>query len=243
MTIRVAVCMPTTGRAQQARRCIEGLLSQAQPQGVDLFVVAAVPEDDSETLGMVAALWDVVDGLLLVKRAPGSTAVDGWNEAAARARSSASSLDGPGPDWFVLGADDLVFHPGWLEMALRVVELTGAQVVGFDDGGHTCIEQYAPHYMCSRWWAEETQEGFFVPPVYKSWWFDREVCERAREMGLYTAATGAVLEHKHPDWKTAPMDETYRQAWPLHDVDRATYTARKMEWVKPHRKRLELQDA
>lgn len=225
--IRVAVCMPTTGRAEQARKCIEGLLTQPGVEGVELFVVASVPEDDSATKAMIASLWDTVDGLIMVQRAPGTNAVEGWNDAAARAKE----LDA---DWFVLGADDIVWHAGWLEHARRVIQLTGAEVVGFDDGGHTSIQQYAPHYMCSRWWVDEVQQGFFVPPAYQSWWFDREVCERAKSMGLYAASPLSVAEHRHPDWKTAEMDETYRRAWHLHDADKRTYLKRRAEWELGH---------
>jgi hypothetical protein len=114
---------------------------------------------------------------------------------------------------------------GWLAEALAVADATGAQVIGLNDL-HTDLSKYAPHFMVAGAYIEKHMHGYIVPPLYKSWWFDREICERAAAMGLYAPAWGAVVEHQHPDWQTAQMDETYREAWPLHDTDKLTYMER-----------------
>jgi len=177
---------------------------------VTLEVIAAVLMEDTET-------QQALDGLDVVMtfRTADSTSVQGWNQAYKVAR-------GRGADWFVLGADDIVWHDGWLEAA---IEFTDFDVIGLNDL-QTNIDDYAPHYMASYWFCEGVNDGWMIPPVYKTWWFDREICERAKAIGQYAPAWNAVLEHRHPDWKTAPMDDTYREAWPHHDKDKAVYLAR-----------------
>lgn len=226
--INVAVLMPTVGRPGRAAGCLHTLMNEKQPAGVKLQTFVSVPRHDLATLREVQIQMLVFPGRIhLVKREPETTAVDGWNSAYVFARDLQA-------DWYVLGADDLWWKPGWLKAALATAEATGAEVIGFDDGGHTNIDLYAPHYMASRRWIEEEQGGFMAAPVYKSWWFDREVCERARSLGKYAPSWGSVAEHLHPDWGQVPMDDTYLKAWPLHDLDKAVYLERQKEWQAQH---------
>lgn len=211
----VAVLMPTRGRAQQMRRNVAGLLECHVPRGVELCVVLAVCDDDWETKAAINEYLS--DNVTMTERPRQSDAVQGWNQAADAA---------PFADWFILGADDIVWHSDWLKEAMLVIDQTGAQVIGLNDGGHTDLNDYAPHYMVRREFLEKYQGGYMVPPEYKSWWFDREICQRARALGLYAPAWKAMAEHQHPDWGTAQMDETYRQALTLHDVDGKLYRQR-----------------
>lgn len=219
--IHVAVCMPSTGRADQMFSRAADLLFQERPRNTFLWLILAAPENDLETLDRVQdlrRLWgDKEDtDVLAIERKPGTTAVEGWNLAYGVVDDVA--------DWFVLGADDIIWHRGWLEAALRAAD-GGAQVIGLNDG-HTNLDAYAPHYMVSRLFAREQLGGVLVPPVYGSWWFDREVCEKGQALGLYAPAWQAWAEHRHPDWRTAEMDETYEAAWPAHDSDRQVYLER-----------------
>lgn len=218
----VAVLMPTKGRAAQMARHVGELQQQPLPFGVTLLVVLAICEDDLETMRAAEQLLDVLPAggvhLFTTLRPAGETAVQGWN----RAHAAASAL----ADWFVLGADDIVWQLGWLQEALAVSADTGAQVIGLNDK-HTNLRHYGPHYMVHRHFIDAHLGGVMVPPVYQSWWFDREVCEKAAALGLYAPAWHAVAEHLHPDWGTAEKDDTYRQALPLRDEDRATYIMRR----------------
>lgn len=220
--MRVAIIMPSLNRAGQLRRNAGDMLMQMPPVGVELIVVFAVQKTDRHTLAVVeklADLWaDSGTSIMIVRREPGTTCVQGFNAGYGRVRHLA--------DWYVLGSDDQVYKSGWLSEAIAVAEDTGAQVVGLNDG-HTDIGHYAPHYMMHRDFAERVMGGVMVPPVYKSWWFDREVCEKAAALGLYAPAWAAHVEHRHPDWGTAVMDETYRGEWHKHDIDREVYERRK----------------
>jgi hypothetical protein len=204
------------------RERVTALLQQRLPDGVNLDVVLSVEETDNDTLD--ASEWlanEFYARVHEVTREPGTTSVQGWNLAYAYAAAALS------PDWLVLGADDLVWHDGWLVTALRVAADNGAHVIGLDDGsGKTDLNKKACHYLVSYTFTQKVLGGVMVPPAYKSWRFDREVSERARALGMYAPAWAAKVEHMHPDWKKAEMDETYRQAWPLHDADLVVLNAR-----------------
>ena len=220
----VAVLLPSTGRAEQMKARANDLLMQPVPDDVELWLVLAPPADDAATNNAgreLASQWQDSDvTVILAQRDADTTAVQGWNAAYEAIKDDVS------PDWLVLGADDIIWRPGWLANALAVAEQTGAQVVGLNDG-HTNLRHYGAHYMVARPFLSEHLGGFFIPPAYSSWWFDREVCEKAASLGLYAPAWDAVAEHTHPDWGNAAMDDTYKTAWPLHEVDRGIYEARK----------------
>jgi hypothetical protein len=158
----------------------------------------------------------------LVARPPNTTAVQGWNLAFVAAFEA-------GADWFIAGADDIVWRSGWLGEALKVARKEDAQVIGLNDGDdtRTDMEHYAAHTMVSREFAIQHLGGVIVPPAYKSWWFDREICEKAAALGLYAPAYKAYAEHHHPDWQLAEVDATYRMARPLHSQDKRLYEQRK----------------
>lgn len=211
----VAVLIPSKGRAEQLKRNVQTLLECDVPNGVELAVALAVFEADTETAAVAQELR-LDDRVGMIYRTPDSTAVEGWNQAKWYTSWA---------DWFVLGADDIVWHTAWLKEAMMVIAQTGARVIGLNDG-HTDLNDYAPHYMVHHHFLNQYQAGFMVPLEYKSWWFDREICQRARALGVYAPAWQAIAEHQHPDWGTAEMDETYTAAWALHDVDRETYRQR-----------------
>lgn len=218
----VAILLPTKGRAEQAEARIVDVLSQKRPPGVTLTVIAAVEEEDKETITALDRLREKYDfdELYVVQRPPDTTAVQGWNAAYHKAREM-------GVGWVVLGADDVEWKDGWLKAALNAAA-GRAQVVGLNDG-HTNMPHYGAHYMASVAFLEERIGGYMAPPKYGSWWFDREVCERANALGLYAYTPEPVIEHHHPDWGLAEMDATYEEAWPLHDVDREVYLKRRAQ--------------
>lgn len=222
----VAILLPSRGRAAQLTERVTSLLWQVPPAGVTIYITLAVCLDDAETQTAAEALQHTSRFAQFrvesTSRPADSTAVQGWNMAYQFRRARG------GADWYILGADDIVWVPGWLDAALAEAR-PGVEVIGLDDGGHTDLRLYAPHYMAQAAFVEEVLGGLFVPPEYYAWWFDREVCEVARARNAYSPAPGAVARHLHPDWQTARMDRTYRDAWPLHDVDRQTYLTRRAQ--------------
>ena len=220
--MKVAVLLPTKGRARQLVARVTDLLLQEPPDDIRLMIIYAVVTTDHATIHNIDLLkkmaWSGrISQHMVIRTHSDSTQVEGFNMAYRHARNL-------GADWFVLGADDLVWGVGWLARAF--MEDPRAEVIGLNDG-HTDIAQYAPHYMAELSFCETHLNGHICPPEYKSWWFDREVCELARRLGVYAPAWGADVEHLHPDWQTADLDDTYREMLPTHDEDKATYLKRK----------------
>lgn len=218
--IHVAILLPTAGRAQQLLARVGAMLRQATPAGVRRSLYLSVEDGDDATRAAGRLLAAEFEDVWMVLREDGSTAVQGWNLAHFKAYAE-------GADWYVTGADDLVWHEGWLAEALGVARGTGAQVIGFADG-YTQLDERtrATHLMISRRFAEVVLRGF-IPPEYGGWRWDREICERAMALGVYAPAVKALLEHRHPDVGKAEMDETYRRAWHFHDEDLVVYRGRR----------------
>lgn len=220
---RVAVLIPTKGRAMQMLDRVSRLMSQKYPPKISLLAVLSVPYDDEETLEIAKGMigMEQLEGhslRLVIRSKTNSTTVDGSNRAYIYARNFDI-------DWYVHGHDDLIFSRGWLEQALRVAETTGAEVVGLNDL-HTNLADYSPFWMVTEEFIRDHLGGLFVPPMYKTWWFDREICQKARALGLYAPAPKAIVEHTHPDWHTANLDATYYEAMPYYREDEELYRAR-----------------
>lgn len=221
--MKVAVLLPSKGRAKQLEGTLLSLDHQLLTAEVSLLVIVAALENDLETVSTVkrimAAGSNAPVEVHLVTRGPDSSAVDGWNWAYRYAY-------GLGAEWFVLGADDIDFWAGCIDIAVSEAQKTGSQVIGLNDT-FTNIDKYAPHYMASRRFTRDHLGGLMAPPVYRAWWFDREVCEIAQEVSSYAPAWDAIAKHYHPDFTDTPMDETYQEAWPDHDRDKKVYLHRK----------------
>ena len=216
----VAVLIPSVGRPAQLAERVGSLLVRRPLPAVYLEVVLAIPMSDTASLAAAARLsmgpMPYATRLHIALRRPDTTAVEGWNVAYRYIESICA------PDWFVLGADDLVWPEGWLEAALCIAAETGAQVIGLGDD-NVNLDDFSAHYMASRLWCEEQLGGNIAPPEYAAWWFDREVSQRAQKMGLYAPCWNAHLQHTHPMYGTAEMDDTYRRGYALHDADKALY--------------------
>lgn len=216
---RVAVLLPTKGRAAQMSERVGALLLQPEPQGVRLRVYLAVDETDAASTVAALNLASEYPQAVIVYRKANTTAVEGWNQAWSRAYSD-------GVDWFVLGADDLIWHKGWLQAAIDAADETGAHVIGLADGyTDLTTAERATHFMVSRWFCDEVLHGY-IPAEYRAWRFDREICLRARALNMYAIAPNALLEHMHPAVGKGQVDDTYREAQPHHDADLEVLTRR-----------------
>lgn len=220
--MKVAMILPTKGRAEQMRRNVDAMLSLPMAKQVtEFYLVLGVIWDDAETVKAAEFLqkkWRESDvTIVIILREPGSTTVDGINKCYAAFWDKA--------DWFVLANDDQVYNEDWLQNALLSAEKHGAHVVGFNDL-HTNIDEYAPHFMMTGEFIQTELGGFMAPPEYKTWWFDREICERAHRLGVYAPSWKSIVEHCHPDWGTAEVDSTYEEMTPYREVDRELYLSR-----------------
>lgn len=105
--------------------------------------------------------------------------------------------------------DDVLFHDGWLE----ALHAAGTPVVAPNDlGDHPLHGVLAQHPFMSRLYVQlygvvDRPDAIFHP--YPHEFPDNEftMCALARNMLSYQPA--AILEHLHPAWGKANIDETY----------------------------------
>jgi glycosyltransferase involved in cell wall biosynthesis len=114
-----------------------------------------------------------------------------------------------------LGADDLYFHPGWLQAATaKMVDPIG--VVGTNDLGNPRVitGEHSTHSLVARWYVAFgtiDDPGRLLHEGYPHEFVDDEFIFTARRRGAFAAATDSIVEHLHPHWGKAPTDELYEQ--------------------------------
>lgn len=157
---------------------------------VEALVVADLPETHS-ALERIAHIYSPVP----------VTAPQAWNLGAATSKAQ----------WFGLGADDLLFHPGWIEAVWPLMQERWG-VIGINDGADSFNRLgWATHWLVSREFCMTHMGGVMVPPVYAHGMVDVEVCQLAQRLGMFTYAAGAKVEHLHPDWNKADRDALYER--------------------------------
>lgn len=137
-----------------------------------------------------------------------------------------------------LGADDLVFHPGWLQ-AIRttMARCPDAAVIGTQDLGNPRViaGEHATHSMVTRDYAITRgtidQPGLILHEGYEHEYVDDEFVETARVRGMWAFAHRAVVEHRHPNWGKAPMDSLYMGQQRRMRAGRAHYQRRRALWT------------
>jgi hypothetical protein len=121
-------------------------------------------------------------------------------------------------DWLFTGADDLKFHPQWLEKALEVAG-EEINVIGTQDLGNPRViaGEHATHFLVRTDYARNygtvasLEPGQIFFPGYWHEYMDDELVAFARAKGMFAFAEESIVEHLHPFWGKAPSDRTYEQ--------------------------------
>lgn len=142
-----------------------------------------------------------------------------------------------GEAWLFLVGDDVVFHDGWADEALRVASATGALVVGVNDlaNPRTAEGTHAPHLLVSRRYIADQGASWDGPGVvchegYQHMFVDDEVVTVAKQRGVFAVAKDAIVEHIHPAVGKADVDGTYRLGWSFADLDQSRFAERMREY-------------
>lgn len=115
-----------------------------------------------------------------------------------------------------LGADDLLFHPGWLSAALEPMSYGRIGVVGTQDLGSPRVlaGEHSTHFLVRRTYIDQfgtiDEPGKILHEGYAHEFVDDEFIATARKRGAYAFANDSVVEHLHPDWGKAALDPLYR---------------------------------
>jgi hypothetical protein len=162
------------------------------------------------------------------------TIVSDWQPGRADfARKTDLGFDYTDEDWIFCGADDLEFHSGWLEEAIRVGERHNAGVVGTQDTANPSVKRgiHSTHPLVRRSYIEEhggtfDGTGKIYSHAYDHQFVDNDLCEVAKARGQWAFAKRSVVKHLHPAWGTAPTDSTYEKAVRATSADRALFVQR-----------------
>jgi hypothetical protein len=132
------------------------------------------------------------------------------------------------------GADDLLFHPGWLTAAKAQLK-PGIGLVGTNDLGSPRVMAglHATHLLAARWYAEHACVdgcGTFLPECYPHEFTDDEAVETAKWRGAWAFAFDAHVEHLHPNWGKAKQHPIYRLQRQRMSAGRALYLSRSKMW-------------
>lgn len=141
--------------------------------------------------------------------------------------------------YVLCAADDLRFHEGWDTALLRKAEETGAGVIGSNDLGNAQVlaGKHSTHPLVHRSYIAECGGAYGEPGVvyhegYDHQWVDCELIELAKWRGCYAHAHDAVIEHLHPLWRKAEMDDTYRRAMAKGREDARLFQRRQKLWIQ-----------
>ncbi len=135
-----------------------------------------------------------------------------------------------------LGADDLLFHPGWLDKAQAQLA-EGIGVVGTNDLGSQRVMagEHATHSLVTRDYCDRfgtiDGAGAVLTEVYPHEFVDDEFVGTAKKRGAWAFAFDSHVEHLHPSWGKAPMDPMYARQGSRMVAGRRIYNRRLPLWT------------
>ena len=214
-TIRVLI--PMLGRAHLVAPLVENLRSTAEAP--ILFLCS--PDDHDVIVECNRSKEDVI----VVDWAPGRA--DYAKKINLGYRETAEP-------WIFTGASDLVFHPRWHNLALMVAGRVGAGVIGTQDKGNPYVLRglQSTHSLVSRDYITQfggatfDRTGVVYSETYDHQYIDIELVETAKLRKQWAFSKRSVVEHRHPAWDGAPVDETYKKAWRESVQDHQLYQRR-----------------
>lgn len=138
--------------------------------------------------------------------------------------------------YLFLGADDLRFHPGWFQAAVRHMSAR-VGVVGTQDRCNTRVKRgvHATHSLVARSYVDAhgtiDEPGKVLHEGYVHEFVDDEFIATAKRRHAFLFEHRSVVEHLHPMVGKAPWDPMYAAQRTRMVVDRATFQQRQRLWT------------
>lgn len=217
----IDVLIPTFGRADRIAAVVANV---HEATTVPHRVVLIVEEDDGDSIAAAAAL----DAQLLVNTRT--------RNYAGACNTAYHQLDG---DHLFAGADDLRFHPGWAEAALKRMQSNPwTLVAGTNDLINPYVAQglHATHYLVDRRYLDEEGgtvdggPGSFFHEGYDHNFTDTELVGTAKARARFLPCLESVVEHLHHGAGKSQHDATYALADAHFGDDSALYDERRPLW-------------
>lgn len=187
----ISILLPSRGRPTNLGRL---LLSLAETTDEEWEAVVRLDDDEPHREAYKQAVLGECR-FITGKRA---TLSGYWDECAANARG----------DILMMGADDIVFRtPNWDRIVRNAFPSDGIALVHGDDLGDRG-RSYATHGFVRQEWVRAA--GEFVPPIFVSDFADRWLNDIANmiDRRIYVPV---IIEHLHPGFGKAALDDTYRE--------------------------------
>jgi hypothetical protein len=217
-TEEVAVIVPVMKRPQNAEPFMRSLRAST-----GLATVYAVADDADES---TAAAWHA-NGANLVGY------FDSEDKPGTFAQKANHGYAQTTEPWLFLVGDDVSFHPGWLDHAQHAAKAHEAKVIGTNDLANPRVTsgQHATHLLIRRDYIDSEGAGWDGPGVvahqgYRHWYVDDEIVTLAKQRGVWAMAIGSAVEHFHPVWGTAAMDDVYQLGMSHAEADRKIFEDR-----------------
>jgi hypothetical protein len=230
MTPQVDVLIPTLWRSDRLAKLVDNIHQTTVSDHVVTFVIEAT---DPET-------WNAVEALMVnddrVRRLVNDRAMN----LPGAINSAMPHIEAP---WWFLSNDDVKFYPRWDVAALAVADAhPGARVIGTNDlhnpyvlAGIIATQPFvSTAYIAEFGGVADVEPGVAVTEEYRHNFIDVELCEEARNRGVWQPCLDAVVEHLHWSFGFCDRDATYEKSWQDGEVerhDRAVWARRK--WMFP----------
>jgi hypothetical protein len=218
----IDVLVPVLARARNVAPFVESF-RVATPKGSQIHFLCS-PGDEEE----IAACQESGEHTLIMEWTP---------ERSDYPRKMNFGFSVTEQPWILLGSDDIEFTPGWLNRALRTAKDTKASVIATNDMANRQVMsgQFGTHSLVRRAYVEEQGASMDGPGVlihegYDHNFCDRELCHVAEYRGLYAFSEGSHVRHRHPHWKSARMDSTYKKGLRTFREDQALFLSRGHLW-------------
>jgi hypothetical protein len=211
---KTAILLPSAYRAFQLARCVQSIQDTIGHLRAEIIASPVITDYDSRAYLTGCSIRQIVRSEDEYQRG----AVYAWNLCLQAA---------PDFDFYVLGADDLVFYAGALQDSIDAIDRAGGcGLAGFNDLSSDGAV-YAAHWLASRDFLIKHAGGVVFPPIYRSWWCDREITDIAQAAGIHRFVKSAIVEHLHYTFQKAPVDRVYADAQGNYESDRVLYEQRK----------------
>jgi 2-polyprenyl-3-methyl-5-hydroxy-6-metoxy-1,4-benzoquinol methylase len=205
----VSILVPSRDRAETLERFISTTLDSTKDLTVELIAILDFPDQKSH---------DVVKTFKEVKIV---TMPSSYQNGTPQYKYQAGYLASKG-DWIVSGADDIVFHHGWLHACL---EWPNKGFIGLADP-YWEMRHLATHIMVSKEYVNRVMCGRFGLPWYYVWWADYEWNTKAERAGALTFCPRSTFNHYHADDAGRAPDNQNLLSKQFRNADRITYLER-----------------
>lgn len=214
----IDILIPVLGRPQNAQKVVDSINAATVAPHITVFLCTRDDHDEIAACQATGCIVHLVDELsYAVKINAGIEANYGSAE------------------FFFMGADDLLFHPGWDRVAVSKFIETERPVIGTNDLGNATVMagNHSTHTLMHRSYVEQ---GSIDDPTrvlhegYEHNFVDSEFIETAKARDAFIFAADSHVEHLHPFWQKADDDVIYKRGRDGYHRDRRLYQTRQRLW-------------